>query len=996
LALFTPSLSRTGRLALAGLAVVCALIAGVSGARATLAAREAGEDVAAVRDPAWAPDSRRLAVSLYDRIVVQAVGGKVTGPIVTWNVPVVAERDPAWSRDGSRLAFAADTGNGFDLYVVEARGGTPRRVTSLPGDERWPSWTPDGRIVCAVSDGSQWDLAWVDPNAPAASGPGDVRRLTDSPVVEREPAVSPDGARIAFASNRDNEDGDLDIWVMTVPPRGSGERMSGPEPERLLQVRGDDHRPSWAPEGDRLVFSAVRDGVGTLWVVGVPASAEPGATAPRERPQAPPVLLSRQPGLAAWSPDGRTIAVTSVPPDEPGYNGNPLRDRREAPPLFAGDAAFKLRMLPAPRRPDQDARAVALAIALEPATWGRLFDRVWSTLEGLYYRSGPSAEAWRALARKYRSDAAAAADAREFEDVIDRLLLEQPLIKAPVSSSGAIVVSGHRLASEAGVSILEQGGNIVDAAIAVSFALGVVEPDASGLGGDGMAILYQRGMPQPVVIDYKDQAPIHATLDNPLIMRDGRLVADGPAAANIPGVVAGMDLLHRRYGSGRLSWADLMAPAIALAERGFVLDEALPTTIAEGRGFFEKYPASARVFLPGGRVPRPGDRFVNADYGRTLRVLAAEGADAFYRGSLARRIAEDVQRNGGLIGVEDLAQYRAIERAPLTGRFRGHVVYAAPPPVASGAALVEALQILDHYRPTGTARVATDPDYLHYLIESWKARDPIRRIADPALWPVDLEHHLDPAHAAQRFQRISRTAALGLEPNVDDPRDDPRQQGQGERIGRGTTAFVVADVSGDMIAVTQTLSTWGGTFYVSDGLGFLYNNHLRSHRTRAGAYGQLLPMTRSSSTSAPTLVFRQTTPQPVPWFALGAAGNAWITASVYSLVAAIVDGGLTAQEAIEAPRFLVTRDPTDPLGTGAQVQIEDRVPRTTLESLEARGQRFVKIGRKGEVRYGYAAAAVVDPSGEQVHGASEPRRSHAAVAWTRRPATGDGRTGEQP
>jgi gamma-glutamyltranspeptidase/glutathione hydrolase len=213
--------------------------------------------------------------------------------------------------------------------------------------------------------------------------------------------------------------------------------------------------------------------------------------------------------------------------------------------------------------------------------------------------------------------------------------------------------------------------------------------------------------------------------------------------------------------------------------------------------------------------------------------------------------------------------------------------------------------------------------------------------------------------------------------------DESEAPGPAERIGRGTTAFVVADAAGNMIAVTQTLSTWGGTFYVSDGLGFLYNNHLRSNRTRPGAYGRLLPLMRSSTTSVPTLVFRDGGGRQVPWLALGAAGNAWIPASVYGMLASVVDGGATMQEAIEAPRFLVTRDPADRLGTGAVVQIEDRFPRATLDALESRGHRFVKIGRKGEVRYGYAAAAMVNAAEGRVDGGAEPRRSHAALAWER-------------
>jgi gamma-glutamyltranspeptidase/glutathione hydrolase len=193
----------------------------------------------------------------------------------------------------------------------------------------------------------------------------------------------------------------------------------------------------------------------------------------------------------------------------------------------------------------------------------------------------------------------------------------------------------------------------------------------------------------------------------------------------------------------------------------------------------------------------------------------------------------------------------------------------------------------------------------------------------------------------------------------------------------------VADADGNMIAVTQTLSTWGGTFYVSKGLGFLYNNHLRSSRTTRGAYGQLLPLMRSNTSSVPTLVFREQDGTRTPRLAVGVAGNAWIPASAYSIITAVIDGGLPMQRAIEAPRFLVGRDPRDPLGTAARVEIEDRFPRTTLATLMQRGHTFQKIGRKGEVRYGYASAVLVDPVNRRVEGGSEPRRSHVAVAADR-------------
>jgi gamma-glutamyltranspeptidase/glutathione hydrolase len=201
-----------------------------------------------------------------------------------------------------------------------------------------------------------------------------------------------------------------------------------------------------------------------------------------------------------------------------------------------------------------------------------------------------------------------------------------------------------------------------------------------------------------------------------------------------------------------------------------------------------------------------------------------------------------------------------------------------------------------------------------------------------------------------------------------------------ERIGSGTTAIVIADGDGNMIAMTNTLSTWGGSFYVSRGLGFLYNNHLHSSRATPGSYGQLMPLTRSNTANVPLLAFRDEHGRRVPYFAVGVAGNAWIPASTYSIVASVIDGGLSMQQAVEAPRFLVTRDPSDADGSGARIEIEDRFPRSELQDLMARGHRFQKIGRKGEMRYGYASGVLIDPVTHLIEGGADPRRSHAAVA----------------
>jgi gamma-glutamyltranspeptidase/glutathione hydrolase len=203
------------------------------------------------------------------------------------------------------------------------------------------------------------------------------------------------------------------------------------------------------------------------------------------------------------------------------------------------------------------------------------------------------------------------------------------------------------------------------------------------------------------------------------------------------------------------------------------------------------------------------------------------------------------------------------------------------------------------------------------------------------------------------------------------------------RIQTGTTAFVVADAEGNMIAFTQTLSTWGGSFYVSKNLGFIYNDHFRGGRGGTG-FGSMLPLMRSSSTSVPTLVFAPSQTDPgrygipgySPRLAVGCAGNAWIPASVYDVILNVVDGNMTAQQAIEAPRFLIGGG----AGGRSNVQIEDRFPRAILEDLEGRGHAFTKVGRKGEVKYGYAAAAVVNTAKGTVDGGAEPRRSHGTAA----------------
>jgi gamma-glutamyltranspeptidase len=797
-----------------------------------------------------------------------------------------------------------------------------------------------------------------------------------------------------MVSDRESTSGDVDIWVKST---GADLKWI-----RVTRTPGAEQNPTWSPDSKRIAYSSGLGDNAAVWVIRVPSDAPAPAPAgggrgfgrggtPAIDPADVPVLASKHGGVPAWSPDGNTLLIASYAPTDPQYNGNPLRNDDDEPMLFADAKDYTLWRVDAPRPVDSNAATVSPANVPLSTQFAASFDRVWTTLKSLYYSKGDSASKWDALRTKYRGDAAAAKDAKAAEDVIDRMIAEQPLIKHGAEATRAVITSGNPLASEAGAEVLRKGGNIVDAAIAVDFALGVTEPDASSIGGDGMCLLFLKGMSEPIAIDFKDMTPGHATNDNPKLFNanGSRTAVDGPSVTNIPGIVAGMDLLYSKYGSKKVAWADIVAPAIKLADEGFILDEALPTTIREGQAQFSKYPESMKVFMPGGKVPKAGDRFVNKDYAETLRTIATEGAQTFYRGSLAKKIADDFAANGGVITAEDLAQYRAIERKPVSGMYRGHLVYSAPPPVSNGADMIEKLQILNNFTPKPGASYANDADFLHYAIESWRVKDNGVRIADPDHWPIEYGNHLEPGHALERFKLLSKDKTYvaqggGRGGNAPAPLN---QSGlvddEDRRIGTGTTSFALADAEGNMIVFTQTLSTWGGNYYVSKGLGFLYNDHFRGGRGGTG-YGSMLPLQRSSSTSVPTMLFAPQNVDPgaygipgyAPKMAVGCAGNSWIPASVYNIILNVIDSGMDAQHAIEAPRFMVSG--AGPNGRPRTI-IEDRVPRAILADVESRGHVFQKNGRKGEVREGYASVVIVNPAKGTVEAGAEPRRSHGAV-----------------
>ena len=918
---------------------------------------------------------RGIAFSAQGRLVFEVSGdlwiadlsGDMTSPAAFANAAMTRvtsgpawDHEPAWTPDGQALVFASDRSGTLDIWRANADGsGTPERLTKSPDAEGQPAVGADGTIAFVRGRSSTSNI-WL------LTGDG-LRQFTDDAGAERFPSFSPDGDRLVYL-HVDRGARSTQLLVKSIEDG----------PSRVVLTGVTAEHPVWSPQGDRLAY-ATRGGNAGVWVTPLDGSYSN--------------LVSARAAEPAWTPDGGSLALAELPRPSPGYNGDPDRvGDRGASDIFARGGKMWVAGVPAP--PDADLSEVALA----PVTGGsdrnaEAFDRAWSRLENLYYQDR-NHEEWVALGERFRPMAVDATSTLELDDVIYEMLQARPPFR-PEATGRAAVSSAHPLATAAGVEVLEAGGNVIDAAVAVSFALGVVEPDASGMAGYGEMVVYMQDMAEPVVIEFLTRVPEQASLS----AFGGSLPPDGPVLANVPGTVAGMWKAWEQYGSGRVEWAQLLAPAIRLAADGFVLDDALPTTLHLERQRFLKYPGSAKLFFRDGEPLQRGDTFQNPDLAWTLRQVAEGGAEAFYEGEVAKRLVEDLRGQGSPMTLEDMARYFAVERTPIQGTYRGHTVYSSVPAASGGTSLVSKLHLLDQY---DDARRYTDhAGTAHAMIEAWKLQPSTSgRIADPGLWPVDVGPVVDRDSARIRWERcFDPERSTGPEELAGSQNTGPRcAQEVASSLGEdgsscvadlddttcratGTTAFAIGDADGNIVAVTQTLGTWGGNFYVTPGLGFLYNDKLRSYSTNPSSYNARLPYARNGTSIAPTLVFRGTGDAQQPMAAVSAAGNAWITAAVYQVVASMVDGNLGPQEALEMPRFLVgvRREP----GASGEVreivvQIEDGFSPQVMRQLRRMGHEFQPISLRGELRMGYGAAVLVGDG--RVRAGADPRRSGAAGA----------------
>lgn len=924
------------------------------------------------RQPTFARDGR-LAVSVRGNIWIMTPSGEWTG--VTSGG--ASDREPAWSFDGSSIVFSSDRGGKLDIWrVTIGANNKPDAIEQLTRNaqpDAQPSVAPDGRIIFTRGRGAAAEL-WTRALSGAEA------RLTNNRATERSAAVSPGGDQVAYVAI---DDAGRHLRLRNLKTGADSLLVTEPQLGNLV----------WSDSSTVAYTSTSR--TGGIHVVPVFSRVT--------------VMFTERRLEIAWSFDRRRIAIAEIiPEDVLGYNGDPdrLGDRtlvnRFAPGgalWIAGPGDVDSTSIPAVRLPELS-REERNADA---------FDQTWMRTAQLYYSQADAAERraeWEKLKSKYRSRAVRAKDDGELKMVIHQMLAEHPAYRQAATGRAA-VSSANPVATEAGLTVLRAGGNVVDAAVAVSFALGVVEPDASGPGGYGQMLIYQPGMDRPQLIEFMTRVPEDAGIGNPNAP-NGR--GGGPAVANVPGTVAAMYLAWQRHGSKKVSWGDILAPAIHAARDGYPVSEGLATTLTVERDGFMKWEGSRALFFKDGRAPRAGDTLRNPDLAWTLEQIAKGGADAFYKGEIARKMVGDLRAHGNAMKLSDMWRYFAADREPVSTTYRNLTVYSSAPPVDGGATLAARLNLLEHFN--NPRLYAEDAATTHAMITAWQLVPSSRnRIADPSLWPVNTEPFTnkdtarirwtcyDPAHAlnpaAVRVDSVGCVksnpagGALSLAQTTAPPACEPHGYGAPE-IGpcraAGTTAFVVGDADGNVVAVTQTLGTWGGGFYVTPGLGFLYNDKLNSYGTdtTVNGYGVRLPFARHGSTLAPTIVIEGTGTRRKPVMAVGAAGNNWITSAVYQTLVGMIDAKLNPQAALEQPRFQLGgggggrgRGGAGP-ATGVGIQVEDGFSPVVIKELEAMGYRVQFVSLMGELREGYGAALKID--GSTVTAGADPRRAGAAGA----------------
>jgi gamma-glutamyltranspeptidase/glutathione hydrolase len=533
----------------------------------------------------------------------------------------------------------------------------------------------------------------------------------------------------------------------------------------------------------------------------------------------------------------------------------------------------------------------------------------------------------------------------------------------PQSSAQGIVAASHPLAAEAGAQLLRAGGNAVDAAAAVQFALTAVEPLASGIGGGGFMLVHLASG-ETTCLDYRECAPAAATADQ-FLGSDGTVLpweqrCTSGLAVGVPGTVAGLAHALARWGS--LGLARALEPAIRLAEAELPASRFLTSRLGEEyQAKLRLDPAAAATFLPTGRPLSEGQPLHQPGLARALRLLAERGPSAFYDGEIGAARVGAVRARGGRIAPADLTGYRSVERKPLRGRFLDVELQTMPPPGA-GVALLQLLALLEPLDPAALGQLTAERAHLELQAMRLALLDRAAYLADPAYDAVPEDALLDPGYVAKRRALITtgpleRAPAAGALERASPPSPRPAERGE-------TTHFVAADRWGNLVTCTGTLEDFYGSGIVVPGYGFLLNNELTDFAAQPGGANQVRPGARPASSMVPTLVTRGSE----PWLALGSPGGPTIVTAVAQVLLRVLADHLPLQAAVDAPRYFAR--PAFPRFTW-----ERGLPAETLSRLEALGHQ--PSGRPTTI--GSVQALMRDEQTGRWIGAADPRRHGTVV-----------------
>ena len=528
----------------------------------------------------------------------------------------------------------------------------------------------------------------------------------------------------------------------------------------------------------------------------------------------------------------------------------------------------------------------------------------------------------------------------------------------PVYGKNGMVASEQGLATQVGLDILKQGGNAIDAAVAVGFALAVVLPNAGNIGGGGFMVLHDDKTGKDVAIDFREIAPAKASrdmyLDNQGNVIDGKSLFTHDASG-VPGTVAGMEYALKKWGTMPLS--KVLEPAIKLADKGFIVSDVLAQTLKEEKSTLGKWSASKAIFFKNGEPLKSGDLLVQKDLAKSLRLIAKQGAKAFYQGEIATKIAKEMQSQGGTMTLEDLKAYKVVERQPIIGDYRGYKVVTMPPPSSGGVHLIEILNMLEHY-PIKEDGVNSAKN-IHHMAESMKLAyaDRSEYLGDPDFIKIPVTGLTSKAYANERVKTIDDNKAR-LSSNIKPGKPQPYESDQ-------TTHFSVMDKAGNAVAVTYTLNLNFGSGIVVEGTGILLNNEMDDFSVKPGvpnAFGlvggtanAIEAKKRPLSSMTPTIVMKNNK----PWLVTGSPGGARIITTVLQSVVNMIDHEMNPAEAIITPRVHHQWLPDE-------LRVEEGISPDTIKLLQDKGHKVVTKAPMGRIQ-------IIQADDSGFYGYSDPR-----------------------